>query len=343
MTVEDICEALGGRPVNVDSRLKISAVNDLKLALPTEISFLANSKYESAALVSKAGVILVSDQGPDYDFPQIRVGSPSRAFGLVCKWFAPASLVPKEGVHPSAVIGDKVVLGDRVSIQANAVIEDDVTIGSGTVIGAGSYIGAESKIGDDCLIYANVVVRERAIIGNRVILQPGAVIGSDGFGYEMDQGKHVKIAQIGYVELGNDVEIGANTTIDRGRFGRTWIGEGTKIDNLVQIAHNVVVGPHSIIVAQTGISGSTTLGRYVTLAGQVGTVGHITIGDKATVTAQAGVSKDVPPGAVVAGHHAIPLKESLRQEAMVRRLPELVKRVQELEEKIAALEKSSGG
>jgi UDP-3-O-[3-hydroxymyristoyl] glucosamine N-acyltransferase len=336
-TILSLAEKVGGALAGeqVDPKRQILGVNDLKSAQRDQISFLANPKYEPLARSSHAGVILVSDKGAEFPFPQIRVPSPSRAFEQVCAIFAPAPVTFAHGTHPTAVIAPDVILGEGVSIQPHVTIEAGVTIGAGTVIGAGTYVGAESKIGQGTLIYPNVVLRERSIIGNRVIIQPGAIIGSDGFGYEFSQGKHVKIAQIGYVQLDDDVEIGANTTIDRGRFGRTHIGQGTKIDNLVQIAHNVTIGPHCIIVAQTGISGSTTLGKYVTLAGQVGAVGHITIGDKATVTAQSGVSKDVPPGVVVAGHHAIPLRESLKQEALVRRLPELLKRIQELEERLA--------
>ena len=341
LTLGLIAERLGGATISVDPNLEIRGVNDLRSAQPDQISFLQNPKYEPAALASQAGAILVYKSAPEYPFPQIRVDQPSRAFEQVCSWFAPSVVPPTIGVHPTAFVADGVTLGEGVSIQANAVIEAGVKIGKGAVIGAGTFIGTDSVIGDDTLIYANVVIRERSVIGSRVIIQPGAVIGSDGFGYEFQKGKHIKIAQIGYVQIDDDAEIGANTTIDRGRFGRTHIGEGTKIDNLVQIAHNVTIGAHCIIVAQTGISGSTALGRYVTLAGQVGTVGHIFIGDRATVTAQSGVSKDVPAGIVVAGHHAIPLRESLKQEALVRRLPELLRRIQDLEARLAKTAQNS--
>jgi UDP-3-O-[3-hydroxymyristoyl] glucosamine N-acyltransferase len=329
-----IAEKLGGTLSGAEPTMVISGVSDLRSATQDQVSFLANPKYEPAAKATRAAAVLVAKTGPEFTFPQIRVEQPSRAFEQVCSWFAPAPIEYPPGIHPAAVLADGVICGEGVAVQAKAVIERGVVIGKGSIIGACCFIGAETRIGEGVLIYANVVIRERSIIGNRVIIQPGAVIGSDGFGYEFQKGRHVKIAQIGFVRLDDDVEIGANTTIDRGRFGCTHIGEGSKIDNLVQIAHNVTIGAHSIIVAQTGISGSTSLGKYVTLAGQVGTVGHIHIGDKATVTAQAGVSKDVSAGTIVAGHHAIPLRESLKQEAMVRRLPELLKRIQELEARL---------
>jgi UDP-3-O-[3-hydroxymyristoyl] glucosamine N-acyltransferase len=186
-------------------------------------------------------------------------------------------------------------------------------------------------LGKDCQIMANATVRERCLLGNRVILQPGVVIGSDGYGYEFSGGRHVKIDQVGIVQIEDDVEVGANTTIDRARFGKTIIGEGTKIDNLVQIGHNVVIGKHTLIVALTGISGSTKIGNYVTMGGQVGTAGHITIGDKAMLAARTGVSTSIPGGQTYSGNPARPYNEEMRRRAMVRRLPKLVERVEAIE------------
>ncbi len=267
------------------------------------------------------------------------VDSPSAAFGKISALFAPAPIRDEPGVHPSAVVAPDAVLGEGVSIQAHAVIAAGVRLGARVVVGANCFIGEQTTIGDDTRLYPLVTVRERSVIGARVIIHSGAVIGSDGFGYDFDPktGRHVKIAHTGHVQIDDDVEIGANTTVDRGRFGKTHIGEGVKIDNLVQIAHNVTIGAHSIVVAQTGISGSTSLGRYVTLAGQVGLAVHLTIGDKATITAQSGLNKDVPAGAILAGHHAMPIRESLKVEALMRRLPELVERLKALEEKVRSL------
>jgi len=318
----------------------VTGISDLRSAQPDQVSFLANAKYEPLAQTSRAAAILVSPKdAPRFSFTRIVVESPSAAFGKISTLFAPPPVRDEPGVHPSAVVASDAVLGEAVSIQAHAVIAAGVRVGARCVVGANCFIGEQTTIGDDTRLYPLVTVRERSVIGARVIIHSGAVIGSDGFGYDFDPktGRHVKIAHTGYVQIDNDAEIGANTTIDRGRFGKTHIGEGVKIDNLVMIAHNVTIGAHSIIVSQTGISGSTSLGRYVTLAGQVGLAGHLNVGDRATITAQSGLNKDVPAGATLAGHHAMPIRESLKVEALTRRLPELVERLKALEEKVRSL------
>jgi UDP-3-O-[3-hydroxymyristoyl] glucosamine N-acyltransferase len=318
----------------------VTGISEIGSAQPDQISFLANAKYESLAQASRAAAILVSPKdSPRFSFTRIVVESPSLAFGKIAALFAPPPIRDEPGIHPTAVVASDVVIGEGVNIQAHAVIAAGVRIGARCVVGANCFIGGQTTIGDDTRFYPLVTVRERSVIGARVILHSGVVIGSDGFGYDFDSqtGRHVKIIHTGYVQIDDDVEIGANTTIDRARFGKTHIGEGVKIDNLVMIAHNVTVGAHSIIVSQTGISGSTSLGRYVTLAGQVGLAGHLTVGDRATITAQSGLNKDVPAGAVLSGHHATPIRESLKVEALTRRLPELVERLKALEEKVRLL------
>ena len=247
--------------------------------------------------------------------------------------FAPKPITFAAGIHPSAVVDPSTQLAERVSIQPYAVIEAGVRIGDDTIIGAGSYIGQETVIGSACLIYPRVTIRERSRIGSRVIIHSGAVIGADGFGFEMVDGKHEKIQQLGIVQIDDDVEIGANTTVDRARFGRTWIQQGVKIDNLVQIAHNVVIGKNSVIVAQTGISGSTRVGERVMMAGQVGIVGHVEIADGSVIAAQSGVSKSVP-GGVWFGYPARPIEETKQQIAWIRRLGKLFARVKEIEKKL---------
>ena len=230
------------------------------------------------------------------------------------------------------MIGEGVLLGAGCSIQPCAVVENGATIGANSVIGAHAYVGHEATIGADCLLHPRVTISARCKIGDRVILHSGVVIGSDGFGFELSEGRHVKVPQTGIVQLDDDVEVGANTTIDRARFGRTWIGAGTKIDNLVQIGHNVVTGKHCILVSQTGISGSTRLGDYVTLGGQAAAVGHIEIGDRVMVGARGGVSKSVEPGKVLWGSPvAMPIREAKEQLALLRRLPKLFQRVKRLE------------
>jgi UDP-3-O-[3-hydroxymyristoyl] glucosamine N-acyltransferase len=254
------------------------------------------------------------------------------AFARLLEKFAPAPIRFAPGVHPSVVIGRNVVLGENVSIQPFTVIEDGAKIGANTLIGAHGYIGHEAMIGADCHLAPRVTVGARCVLGSRILIHSGAVLGSDGFGFEFSGGRHVKIPQTGIVQIDDDVEIGANVTIDRARFGRTWIGEGTKIDNLVQIAHNVVIGRHCIIVSQAGISGSTRLGNYVTLAGQVGVVGHIEIGDQAIVAAQSGVSKNVGAKEVLFGSPALPMGEAKERLAYLGRLPKLFERVKRLEQ-----------
>ena len=247
--------------------------------------------------------------------------------------FAPKPITFAAGIHPSAVVDRSAQLGERVSIQPHAVVEAGARIGDDTIIGAGSYVGHETTIGSACLIYPRVTIRERSRIGSRVIIHSGAVIGADGFGFEMVDDRQQKIQQLGIVQIDDDVEIGANTTIDRARFGRTWIRQGVKIDNLVQIAHNVVIGKDSVIVAQSGISGSTRVGQRVMMGGQVGIVGHLEIGDGTAIGAQSGVSKSTRGGAWF-GSPAVPLAEAKQQIAWIHRLGKLFARVKEIENKL---------
>ncbi len=340
-TVRSLAAHVGGTVLGEGVDLAITGISDLRSAQPGQVSFLGNSKYEPDAVASKATAILVASKDASrFTFTRIVVESPSAAFGKISALFAPEPVRYEPGIHPTAVVAPDAVIGEGTCIQAHAVIGAGVRVGARVVVGANSFVGERSSVGDDTKIYPLVTIRERSVIGARVILHSGVVIGSDGFGYDFDPktGRHVKIEHTGHVQIDDDVEIGANTTVDRGRFGRTHIAQGVKIDNLVMIAHNVTIGAHSIVVSQTGISGSTSLGRYVTLAGQVGLAGHLTIGDKATITAQSGLNKDVPPGAVLAGHHAMPIRESLRIEALTRRLPELLERLKALEEKVQELE-----
>ncbi|CAF0691858.1 UDP-3-O-(3-hydroxymyristoyl)glucosamine N-acyltransferase [Candidatus Methylacidithermus pantelleriae] len=337
-TVGYLASLVGGEVVG-NPEIAISGVADLASAQVGDISFLGNPRYTSLAFQTKASALVVDRHGPScFPCTQIRVDSPSLAFSQIAALFLPAPARPEAGVHPLAFVAQDVELGQDVSVGPYAIVEKGVRIGPRTIVGAGSYIGPECQIGADCFLYPHVVIRERCVLGNRVTLHPGVVIGSDGFGYELIEGKHRKIPQLGSVQIDDDVEIGANTTVDRGRFGKTWIQEGCKIDNLVQIGHNVVIGKHCVIVAQTGISGSTTLGSYVTLAGQVGLAGHLHIGERAIITAQSGVAKDVPPGAIYSGSHARPAAETLRLEALYRKLPQLWKRVQQLEQRLEELE-----
>ncbi|PYK28794.1 MAG: UDP-3-O-(3-hydroxymyristoyl)glucosamine N-acyltransferase [Verrucomicrobia bacterium] len=317
-----------------DPSLQISGAASLGDATEGEISFFANRKYIGLLRKTRASAIFVPrDFSEPIDVAQIRVADPTKTFERVVLKFAPKPITFAPGIHPSAVVNPSAQLGDRVSIQPLAVIQPGVKIGNDTIIGACSYIGHETVIGSACHIYPRVTIRERSLIGSRVIIHSGAVIGADGFGFEMIDGRQQKIQQLGIVQIDDDVEIGANTTVDRARFGRTWIQQGVKIDNLVQIAHNVVIGKNSVIVAQTGISGSTRVGERVTMAGQVGIVGHVEIADGSVIAAQSGVSKSIP-GGVWFGYPAGPIEETKQQIAWIHRLGRLFARVKAIEKKL---------
>ena len=332
-TVKELAALSGGELVG-DSTLKITGAASLSEATQGEISFFANRKYVGLLRKTRASAVFVP---PDFAEPinaaQIRVSNPTKAFEQVVLKFAPKPITFTPGIHPSAVVDPSVQLGDRVSIQPLAVIEAGAKIGDDTIIGAGSYVGHETVIGSACHIYPHVTIRERSRIGSRVIIHSGAVIGADGFGFEMIDGRQEKIQQLGIVQIDDDVEIGANTTVDRARFGRTWIQQGVKIDNLVQIAHNVVIGKNTVIAAQTGIAGSVQIGQRVQIGGQVGIIGHIEIGDNTAIGAQSGISKNINGGAWWASP-AVPLAEAKQQIAWVRRLGKLVARVKEIEKKL---------
>ena len=336
-TLGQIAKVVGGE-VSGNAEVVISGISGIKEARRGDITFLANPKYLSLAKSTKASAIITYfDVNGDIKKPLIKTDNPSLAFAKVVSLVAPNSVQRPKGIHPTALIAEGVKLGKDVAIGPYTIIEKDVTIGKGTIIYGGCYIGHHSRLGDNCLIYPHVSIRERVEIGKRVIIHSGTVIGSDGFGFATVKGVQKKIPQIGTVVIEDNVEIGANVTIDRARFDKTIIGRGTKIDNLVQIAHNVVIGENSIIVAQAGISGSTTVGKGAILAGQAGIVGHIQIGEGAIVAAQAGVTKSVPPHTKVSGYPAKPHDVAKRVNACVQRLPNLYKRVKELEAELKAL------
>lgn len=334
LTVSELAALVGGQFASeVDASLRISGAASVTDAGEGQVTFFGNPKYLPQLKASRASAALVPlDFNETISAIPIRVENPSLAFAKLLEKIAPAPVRFAPGIHPSAVVSPSAVLGEAVSIQPYAVIEEGAKIGARTVIGAYSYIGHGAVVGEDSFLAPRVTIGARCLVGARVIIHSGAVLGSDGFGFELSGGKHLKIPQTGIVQVDDDVEIGANTTLDRARFGRTWIGEGTKIDNLVQIAHNVVVGKHCLIVAQAGISGSTRLGNYVTLAGQVGVVGHIEIEDKVVVGAQGGVTKNLAAGQAYWGFPVQPMKEALAEIALVRRLPKLYARVKRLED-----------
>ena len=337
-TLKEIAELINGEVVG-DDDIVITGISGIKEADEGDITFVANPKYFPLIEKTRASAIITSREIKTAPKPIIRTDNPSLAFAKIVSSIVPCELTHPKGIHRTAILGKDVSLGRNVALGPYTVIEDNVSIGDNTIIYAGSYVGHHAKIGSNTLIYANVSIRERVTIGNQVVIQSGSVIGSDGFGFVTMEGRHHRIPQVGTVIIEDNVEIGSNVTIDRARFDKTIIGRGTKIDNLVQIAHNVVIGENCFIVAQVGISGSATIGNNVTLAGQVGVAGHIKVGDNSIAMAKSGVSKSIPPGTTVWGYPAKPQKLAKRVNACVQNLPKLYNTIAELKKKIEELEK----
>lgn len=338
LTLEEIIELTNGKLVSEGGAGSFSGLASLKDAGVADVSFLGNEKYYADYLATNAGLVLVPSIVEEFpnESVVIEVENPSFAFGLIVKKLASKQRVFKPGVHPAAWVAEDVVFNpDKVSIKAGAVIESGSRIGDGSEINANVSIGEGVVIGDDCIIHSNVVIREFCELADRVILQPSCVIGSDGYGYELVDGRHAKVDQVGIVVLESDVEIGANTAIDRARFGKTIIGEGTKVDNLVQVAHNVVTGKHCLIVAQTGLAGSCELGNYVTVAAQAGVAGHIKVGDQAILLGRTGAAKNLEGGQMYMGMPARPVKDEQKKLASLARLPKLLKEFKELKKSIS--------
>jgi UDP-3-O-[3-hydroxymyristoyl] glucosamine N-acyltransferase len=309
-------------------------VAGIEEAAPGDLTFLGHARYRPALEETRASAILAP---PGIPCPPrlavVRVRDPYRALQLILQWFDPGPPLVAPGVHPTAVVHPSAELGEGVGIGPLAVVEAGARVGARTAVGAGCYVGEAAVLGEDCYLHPHAYVGRRCVLGDRVILQPAAVVGSDGFGYAFVEGRYRRIPQIGIVVIGDDVEIGANACIDRATLGATRVERGTKIDNLVQVAHNVAIAEDSALAAQSGVAGSTRLGKRVRLGGQAGVIGHIRVGDGAQVGAQAGVIGDVPPGVTVSGYPARPHREALRAEAALRRLPDLARRVRALEER----------
>lgn len=308
----------------------ITGVADLESASTSDASFFSNARYLHAFNHSTAGVIFIGPEIKQSENKNYLISErPSAAFQYLIDLFHPQRTSPSgfTGIHSSAVIHSSAKIGEGVSIGPHATIDEGVVIGNHTFIGAGTYIGADSRIGSNCLIHPRVTIREHSEIGNRVIIQPGAVIGSCGFGYVTNaQGIHVKLNQVGNVQIEDDVEIGANTTIDRSRFKSTIIQKGSKIDNLVQLGHGVTIGRHNLIVSQTGIAGSTTTGEYVVLGGQVAIAGHLKIGDHVMVAGKSGVTKSLVKGKY-GGIPAQPLEEYNRNQVFLRNIEKYMSQI----------------
>ncbi|MBI5446239.1 MAG: UDP-3-O-(3-hydroxymyristoyl)glucosamine N-acyltransferase [Deltaproteobacteria bacterium] len=342
VTLSELSEHLGTELVGEGSRA-IESVAPLHDASPGQVSFLANPKYRGLLRSTRASAVIVGPSDREVaraEGLELLVSpNPYLAFARAVALLHP-SAGEGEGIDPGAHIDPSAELEEGVRALAGSFVGEGARVGRGTVLHPGAYVGRNATVGAECVLYPNVVVQEGCRLGDRVILQPSCVIGSDGFGYARDGSRHVKIPQVGIVVLEDGVEVGAGTTIDRAALGETRIGRGTKIDNLVQIAHNVVLGSDCLVIAQVGISGSTRIGSRVILAGQAGVVGHVTIGDGAIIGARTGIGSDVEPGAVLSGSPAMPHRESLKAQAIVRKLPELRSQLRALEQRLERLERT---
>jgi len=337
-TPAELAAIVGAQRTAGSTTQPIRDIASLAAARPGDLSFLGNAKYRGQVADSAASVLLLpldytGEPRPDQVF--LFVENPSVALAKVCARVE-AALWPKPapGIHPSAVVDPGARIDPTAHVGPLCVVEAGAQIGAGAVLQASVFVGRDAQVGEGCLVMPGVVIATTCSLGRRVRLQPGVVIGSDGFGYEFVAGRHQKVPQIGTVVIGDDVEIGANSTLDRARFSRTVVGEGTKIDNLVQIAHNVVIGRHCILCAQAGVSGSTTLEDYVILGGQAGLGGHITLGQGSKVGGGAGLASSIPAGAYVNGTPAIPYMLERRIAILQQRLPDLFKRVEALEKNL---------
>lgn len=323
-----------GGTLRGDGARVIEGAAGLGEATEKDISFLGNAKYLGQLSGSKAGAFLLPPEAPDDGRPAVLLKNPPYGWAKVLEVLERERVQRPAGIHPTAVVAASAKIGAGAAVGAYSVVEANAVIGENTVIYPHVYVGHDVKIGRDCLIYPHVTLRERVNLGARVILQPGVVIGSDGFGFVFHEGAHRKIPQIGGVVIGDDVEIQANTTIDRAAIGATTIGAGTKVDNLVQIAHNVEIGKHCLIVALCGIAGSTKLGNYVTMGAQVGVAGHIAIGDGTMVGAKSGVTHTLGAKEAVWGLPAHPIRDELKVIAAVRQLPKFLTEWKALKKKM---------
>ncbi len=336
--LQELAELVQGEVMG-DGDIVISNVAGLDTAKKGDISFLAKSAKKALLDKTDASAVIVPldiDEAPQ---PAIKVKNPYLASAIIHNYLLEEEFVAK-GVHEQAYVGSDCTMGEKITIEACAVIGNSVTLGERVRIRAGVVIGDNVTIGDDCDIHPNVVIEEGSILGNRIILHAGTVIGSDGYGYAPDEkGCHIKRPQVGIVQIDDDVEIGANCCVDRAAFGVTWIKAGTKIDNLVQVAHNVVLGENCLLVGQSAVAGSTTLGRNVVLGGKAAVVGHITVNDGVMIAGQSGVNKNFPAGSVVGGTPAIPMKQYAKSAAVFGKIPDLRNDVRRLKKELEEIKK----
>jgi len=320
-----------------DPQCTITGIAPIEQALEGQITLAEKGSGLKRINMTQASAVIVPQGFTDSQHNLIQVANPRVAFAMMLDHFNPAT-APAKGRHPAAVIGKDCILGQDIAVAAGVIIGDRVSLGDRVILHPNVVIGDNVTIGDDTIVYPNASILERCVVGHRVIINAGSVIGSDGFGFVFNQGCHYKIPQIGIVQIDDDVEIGANNTIDRATIGKTWIKTGVKLDNQVHIAHNVVIGEHAIIVGQVGIAGSTTIGRHVIIAGQAGVGGHLTIGNEVTIGPQAAVAQSVPDKQIVSGTTlAMPHGLWLRLQKVLPDLPNLSKKLNRLEKQVSRL------
>jgi UDP-3-O-[3-hydroxymyristoyl] glucosamine N-acyltransferase len=347
LTLRELVALVGGTPrlpgASRDDAV-LTGVAGIENATAADVSFIASNHYLKQLRTSKAGAVLVSRKvqlPANVGNALVIVDDAELSFSKVLTHFAPPVPRPAAGVHPTAVVHPTARLGDGVAVGPHCFVGARTTIGPGTVLHANVYVGDDVAIGEQVELFPNVVIRERITVGKRVILHAGAVLGTDGFGYRWDGKRHAKVPQIGTVVIEDDVEIGSCACVDRAKFAETRVGRGTKIDNLVQVGHNVVIGPHCLVVGQVGLAGSARLGAGVVLGGGAAVRDHVLMGDGAMAAARSAVASDVKPGHVVSGTPALPHRQHLREQAALRRLPELLVLVRKLEEEIEQLKRAA--
>ena len=333
ITLEKLADSLGGELIG-DRNLTVSNICDIKEANSGDLAFVFRKKSEILLEKTKASCVVVPQAIKRSPTPIIKCKNINVAFKRATELILPDNASRTKGVQKTAFIGKNVILGKDITVGPYAVLEDGSRIGDGTTVHAHSYVGPSVEIGKNCIIYPNVTIRENVKIGDRVIIQPGCVIGGDGFGYERTEKGHEKTPHIGDVVIEDDVELGSSVTIDRAKISHTRIGRGTKIDNLVQIAHNVTMGENCIIVAQCGISGSVKIGNNVMMGGQVGVADHIEIGDNVMIAAKSGVIKNVPANTIAWGQPARPMKRAKTIYVLAGKLPEIYQRLKSVEKKL---------
>ena len=338
LSLKKITNLVGGNVIGNDSFI-IEGINSLDAASQGEISFFADRKYKESLRKTKASAIIVSEENLLFRGPQVVVSNPALAYAKVASIFAPP--VPRyPGISEQAVLHDSTRIGKDVSIYPLVYVGEEALIGDGVIMFPGVFIGDRVKVGNGTIIYPNVTILHDCQIGKNVIINAGTVIGSDGFGFVRDGPVSVKIPQIGMVQIDDDVEIGANSCIDRAASGKTWVKRGVKTDNFVHVAHNVIIGEDTIVVAQVAISGSVHIGRQVIIGGQVAISDHVEIGDRVMIGSQSGVPKSIPSGEVVSGTPAMPHRLWLKTSGIIRRLPQFNEHLRHLEKRVAELEKN---